>query len=232
MIRWIEVLAALLTTLASPTWASPRADIVVYADHQPPPITTNPFVAQEDADDPATNILLEAVPGLYDPLGTITWSIEAWGKYVLLAPYDEAGGGLFANIADQRIGVFDTEKKTFCQLDIDPNAVVNAGVEWLAVATPALRQSRIYFQGFGDPTFGWIEGDLDNPNPCDPMTGWSIVRFTAADLDAAAAGLGSAKGRARATSAGSTACGCCATTMRPVPTRSASTTGPRPATSS
>jgi hypothetical protein len=182
-----------LTICAGEGWASPRADIVVYADHQPPPITSNPFLAQEDSDDPITKILLERVPGLYNPLGAGSWEVEAWGKYVFLSNYDEAGIGLFQNIIDQRIGVFDTEKKTFCQLDLDPSTNVNAGVEWLAVATPQSRQSRIYFQGFDGAAFGWIEGDLDNPSPCDATTGWSVIRFSPADLNAAGADLGSAK---------------------------------------
>jgi hypothetical protein len=123
--RWIGVVAGGLAMCAGEGWAGPRADIVVYADHQPPPITTNPFSAQEDPDDPITKILLERVPGLYNPLGSQSWEVEAWGKYVLLSNYDEKGGGLFQNIVDQRIGVFDTEKKTFCQLDLDPTTTVS-----------------------------------------------------------------------------------------------------------
>jgi hypothetical protein len=45
------------------------------------------------------------------PAGTMPWGIAVWGKYVLVGNYDEQASGVFQNIADQRIGVFDMETR-------------------------------------------------------------------------------------------------------------------------
>ena len=193
MARRFGILAAgVLATLARASSAGPFPDIVVYADHQPPTVTSNPFVSKEFSDDPETKILLEVIPGLQNPLGTANWEVYGWGKYVLLSNYDEAYRSFDQDIADQRIGILDTEKKTFCQLDLDPNAAVNASVQALAVATPEARQSRIYFEGIGNPAFGFITANLDSPNPCDPAA-WPTVGFTRNDINLAAVHLGPAK---------------------------------------
>src|SRR6185369_11609125 len=78
-------------------------------------------------------------------------------------------------------GVFDSEKKQFCFLDVDP-LVVNptASQRTLIAANPTARQSRIFFAGNGnDSNFGYVEADLDTPNPCS----WNVVHFSVDELN-------------------------------------------------
>src|SRR5262245_39730488 len=178
-----------------------RADIVVYGDHQPAVLNdgtplTNPFVSRSTSADPPTTAAFKVIPGLGHPRGSQTWGIAAWAKYVLLGNYDQHQSGIFQTIEDQRIGLYDSEKKTFCQLDLDPTQSTNAGIEWLAVAAPQARRSRIYYESLATSSgfsFGFVAGDLDNPSPCDTTTGWIPASrgYTPADLNAAsrAAGL-------------------------------------------
>lgn len=174
------------------TAADQRADVVVYGDHQPP-LTRNgaqfvsPFVQREDLDppvmDPETRIRLEVVPGLKNPKGSVGWGIAAWGKYVLFGNYDEGISFFGQMIDDQRIGIFDTESKNFCQLDLAPGST-NAGVENIVVADPGARRTRLYFQGIGGlpGVFGYIEGDLDAADPCSQ---WPVTLITHQALNAA-----------------------------------------------
>lgn len=179
-----------------------RADIVVYGDHVPARTNRgdafpNPFTAQATAADPVTTAAFKEIPGLRNPRGTARWGIAAWAKYVLLGNYDHKGAGVFQTIEDQRIGLYDSERKTFCQLDLDPARSPNAGVEWVSVANPTGRRTRIFYEGIaaaasGGFPFGFVTADLDNPSPCDPVTGWIPASrgFRPADLNAAARAAG------------------------------------------
>jgi hypothetical protein len=179
-----------------------RADIVVYGDHVPAHTNSgdpfpNPFTAQAASGDPVTTTVMKEIPGLRHPRGTTSWGVEAWATYVFLGNYDHEGGGVFQTIEDQRIGLYDSERKTFCQLDLDPTRSTNAGVEWLSVANPKSRRTRIFYEGIatngsGGFPFGFVAGDLDNANPCDPATGWVATSrgFHPGDLNAAARAAG------------------------------------------
>ena len=183
-----------------------RADIVVYGDHVPAHTNRgdpfpNPFTAQATTADPVTTAVLKEIPGLRHPRGTTSWGVAAWAKYVLLGNYDHKGAGVFQTIEDQRIGLYDSERKVFCQLDLDPARATNAGVEWLSVANPKARRTRIFYEGIAAPGsgpqsggfgFGFVAADLDNPSPCDPATGWIAASrgFRPADLNAAAHAAG------------------------------------------
>ncbi len=193
------LLAALLGPIAAgrARAVTEPADVIVYADRVPAATASgaafvNPFIApREDPDDSPTRLLVSRASGLRLPRGTGNWGVATWGKYVLVGNYDENAQGVFQDIEDQVVGVFDSETHAFCELDIDPSVRANAGVQWLSVADPAARRTRIYFEGIAAPdgsggaVFGYIEGDVDNPAPCDPVTGWRVVRFTAGHLNAA-----------------------------------------------
>ncbi len=190
----VALLTAVSLAVCTAAFAAPRADIVAYGDHVPSLTISgtpfqNPFDNREDANDAYTRVAVEAVPGLKHPLGSIGWGVVAFGKYVLTGNYDEAMMGLFQNIDDQRMGVFDSERKTFCQLDLEPGLAVNGGIEFMAVATPNARQSRIFLEGFAPSPLGWVDADLDNPHPCDPVTGWQVHLFDSGDIYDAAAAL-------------------------------------------
>lgn len=188
---------ALVVALIGCENPDPRADIVVYGDHVPAftqrgdPFP-NPFTARSMTGDPETTAVLKAIPGLQHPRGAVSWSVAAWAKYVLLGNYAHIATPFGQHIEDQRIGLYDSEHKAFCQLDLDPARSTNASAEWLSVADPTARRTRIYYEGIdiggaGFP-FGFIAADLDNPDPCDATTGW-IPRskgFLPADLNAAA----------------------------------------------
>src|SRR5262245_30855434 len=98
-----------------------RSDIVVYGDHVPAHTNhgdpfPNPFTAQATASDPVTTASFKEIPGLRHPRGTTSWGVAAWAKYVFLGNYDHKGAGVFQTIEDQRIGLYDSERKVFCQL--------------------------------------------------------------------------------------------------------------------
>ncbi len=191
--RIVGIVVVLSILIANAASGAPRSDIVVYGDHVPtytrdgiPHFFANPFTERDEPDDPDTRVLVEPVSGVRSPIGTVTWSIEAFGKYVFVGNYDEGHAGVGENIEDHRVGVFDTETKTFCELDMNPAAVVNSSAEWIVTTNPTARQSRILVQGFGDAPLGYIDADLDNSNPCDPVSGWHVHTFSSADLNAAA----------------------------------------------
>src|ERR1041384_4351391 len=156
-----------------------RADIVVYGDHLPPRTDQgnpfpNPFTAQSLAGDPVTTAAFKEIPGLQNPRGSVSWGVAAWAKYVFLGNYSHKAELFGHHVEDQRVGLYDSERKTFCQLDLDPAHSFNAGVEWLSVANPKARRTRIFYEGLaisGFP-FGFIAGDLNNADPCDPTNGW------------------------------------------------------------
>src|SRR6266581_5635219 len=162
----------------------PRADIVVYGDHA---FTTfrdgvsfqNPRDYREDGDDPITRLKYETVPGMQNVLGTVQWGSEAYGKYVLLGDYKS----IFQTAADQRIGIFDSERKTFCSLDVDPNVVGTQGSQrTLIAANPIARQSRIFFAGNGSvigSSLGFIRADLDVDDPCT----WQVTLISPAAMN-------------------------------------------------
>jgi hypothetical protein len=176
-----------------------RSDVVVYADHVPQlkndgdPFQ-NPFVAQATSADPATTGAVKAIPGLSYPAGAKGWGVAAWAKYAFLGNYDHKGSGVFQNIEDQRFGVYDSEKKSFCQLDLDPSGAANASVQWISIAAPQERRTRIFFEGFVAGArgygFGFVKGDLDNPDPCNPSSGWLRVGYGPNELNAAARAAG------------------------------------------
>src|SRR5262245_42908825 len=179
-----------------------RADIVVYGDHLPEHTNTgdpfpNPFTARSLASDAVTTAAFKEIPGLRHPRGTASWGIAAWAKYVFLGNYDHRGSGAFQHIEDQRIGHYDSERKEFCQLDLDPARSTNAGIEWLSVANPRARRTRVFYEGIATQNsrafpFGFVTADLDNADPCDPDAGWvaSSKGFLPADLNAAARAAG------------------------------------------
>lgn len=176
-----------------------RADIVVYGDHLPARTDQgnpfpNPFTARSTTADPETTAVFKEIPGLGNPRGAVSWGVAAWAKYVFLGNYSHNADLFGHHVEDQRIGLYDSERKTFCQLDLDPAHSPNAGVEWLSVANPRARRTRIFYEGLaisGFP-FGFIAGNLDNADPCDPITGWvaSSKRYLPADLNAAAHAAG------------------------------------------
>lgn len=187
------------------------SDVIVYADSMPSHKLgglgwENPF------DENGTRVTVEGVAGLRVPKGAAGWTTANWAKYVFLTNYEEGGSiiGCFPppaicrapGIEDQRIGVFDTETKAFCELDLDPNTTRNAAVQMVAVAPssdPTGRTTRIYFEGIAsnpniyDPaqlpfSFGYLEADLAR-NPCVPYdsnsstAGWRVVGFTGKNLN-------------------------------------------------
>jgi hypothetical protein len=179
-----------LVALVLATGCVEQSDVTVYTAYLPTltalkTMFTNPFA------DGATRIGVVPTPGLGLPLGTTTWGNVSWGKYVIIGNFDENEVGFGQKgIQAQSVGVFDSERRSFCRLDIVTGA--NATVEWLAVGDRTTSQTRIYFIGFNSglevqgATFGYIEGDLANPAPCDPGTGWRVVRFSETDLNNAA----------------------------------------------
>jgi hypothetical protein len=204
IVRWVVVATYAFPLL--PAWgATDPVDVIVYGDHVPSVQSNgtpffNPFVNPvEDNDTPPdstqdtpTRLVMKTAPGLGYPLGSHAWGHVSWGKYVLLGSYDEAAGGGGQHIDDQRIGVFDTESGSFCQLDVDPSVAANAGEEWLVVKDAAARQTRIFFTGFAagsGAVIGFVDADMDNDTPCDATSGWYVVRYTRADINNAAATL-------------------------------------------
>lgn len=187
---------ALVVALLGCENPDPRVDIVVYGDHVPAftqrgDAFSNPFTARSTTGDPETTAVLKEIPGLQQPRGAVSWGIAAWAKYVLLGNYAHIGTPFGQNIEDQRIGLYDSEHKAFCQLDLDPAHATNASAQWLGVADPTARRTRIFYEGIAVATgfpFGFIAADLDNADPCNATTGW-IPRskgFLAAELNAAA----------------------------------------------
>jgi hypothetical protein len=178
-----------------------RADVVVYGDHVPQikndgtPFV-NPFTSRSLPGDPLTTSVMRAVPGLKNPRGTIGWSVASWAKYVFIGNYDHKNSGVFQNIEDQRIGVYDSERKEFCQLDLDPSAATNASVQWIAVANPSAVRTRIFYEGFISGgtgySFGYVVANQDAQRPCDPSSGWLVGArgFRPADLNAASRAAG------------------------------------------
>src|SRR5688572_8961751 len=138
-----------------------RSDVVVYGDHVPvidrqgDPFVDS-FAVREDNNDPLTRVFLKPVPGIKHPKGSSSWGLESWAKYVFLGNYDDKQGGVFQDIEDQRIGVFDSERQTFCQLDLDPSGTPNAGTQWLAVADPKARRTRLFFEGIAQEREGGL----------------------------------------------------------------------------
>jgi hypothetical protein len=200
--RLLGVLTALLLLGTTP---EDPVDVIAYADHlpqffQPQGIGPAPF-ATPFCDGPAgscvlapnaTRIRLAEVPGIRHPVGTEPWGHATWSKYVLVGNYDERSTGIFQTVEDQRIGLFDIEARTFCEIDLEPGIARNAAVQWLTVASPSESETRIYFSGFttgAGYVFGYLEADAANPTPCDPVTGWNVVGFTRDELNCRAAGL-------------------------------------------
>lgn len=206
--------AMLLACLARDTAAvDGPADVVVYANKVPAQKSTggafeNPF------DEGSTRIVVEPITSpvpLRYPKGASGWGLATWAKYVFLANYEEGAAGAaqppYVFIDDQRMGVFDTELRRFCEIDVDPAVAANATVSWIGIAEPTARKTRVYFIGYvssaplPDPpylpaAFGYVEADLDR-DPCQPYdpgsatAGWHVVGFTAKNLNdkAAAASL-------------------------------------------
>lgn len=191
---------SLLIALLSFAWGCgvDPVDVIVYAQRVPaffrlssnpsPAPFTNPFVDQKfgtHTEHPETRIIVKAVPGMDIPDGgDFAWGHVSWGKYVITGYHASDG------VADQRVGVFNTETHAFCVLDLNPSVHATNAVGWLAVAEPQARTTRIYFQGSGMDgyAFGWIEADLDTTNPCDPVAGWSVFGFSGPDLNCIAVG--------------------------------------------
>jgi hypothetical protein len=184
------------------------AEAVIYADHLPAyrpngtPFPASPFLDDKECTsapgspcsppDPDTRLRMEVATGLKLPLGTMSWSLASWRKYVFIAPFTDRAAGVLANVDDQQIGIFNTETKAFCLLDLQPGKQ-NASVEWFAVVEPSdpqARQTRVYFQGFplGDvgSAFGYFVADLDNDDPCN---GWTKRAFTRLEIANATPGM-------------------------------------------
>jgi hypothetical protein len=181
--------------------AEDPVDIVAYTDeiptHTPEGSETfvNPFLDQEELPIPPalrTRIRVAGVGDVRIPRGAGPWGHATWSKYVLVGNYDEGSGGIGQKLEDQVIGVYDTELRRFCELDLRP-LKQNASVQWLRVASPDQPQTRIYFSGFvgaappgydaaGALPFGYVEADATNADPCHPDTGWNVVGFTRENL--------------------------------------------------
>jgi len=178
-------------------------DILAYSDDYPVHTLGGASFANPFFDGP-TRIRVEAVPGLSIPRGSTSWSSASWRKYVFMTNYEEGDAGYslsppFPAVADQRIGVFETESRKFCELDIDPSVSLNAAVQTVVVASPTASKSRLYFTGFvppgtAGPAFGYVEADLQR-DPCVPYdpssstAGWRIVTYTADELVAKTDGV-------------------------------------------
>lgn len=160
------VVASLLTLgLATGSSALDPVDIVIYADH---PLTTpegslvpNPFDGPSGSRARATVV----AGGLRHPLGTSAWGNTSWAKYVFLGNY----GGFESHAEGQRVGVFDSERRKLCELDIDASSAFS--VQMLGVGRPQEPRSRIYFEGYNGTApsgadFGYIEGDLNSRCAC------------------------------------------------------------------
>lgn len=208
--RILILAISIFSLLSHPAHAANRADLLAYVDREPTrtlsgstffswPLKSclrhqDPSVCQTSAN---TYIDYQEVSALAHPSGATAWGMATVGKYVLLGNYDAGGTGLSFDpnapitIEDQQVGVFDSESETFCILDLDPSAKTLAGVQTLSVAEPDSRETRVYFQGFpadnanNPAAFGFIDVDIDNPDPCNPTTGWAITRFTAAQINTA-----------------------------------------------
>jgi len=165
------------------------ADIAVYGeqpatfrnDVTPFPPSGSIFTFQQDADDPVTRLKYTTVSGFQNGLGRYTHRISTFGKYVILGNGETASIG--GNATDFRVGVFDTETKTYCDLIIDPT--IPASIPQVVTGNSGARQTRIVLAPgsttVGGPIFGYIAGDLDATSPC---TTWPVVLATAADLNA------------------------------------------------
>lgn len=134
--------------------------------------------------------------------GLAGWDVAAWGKYVFSGNFEEGGNGFCLDcnggpiaVEDQGFGVYDSERRRYCILDLDPSLEPNASVQSLAVAEPENPSTtRIYFEGFvltpGGFRFGFVEADMSR-DPCvpyDPATpdqGWRVVGFTTDEIAAA-----------------------------------------------
>ncbi len=189
--------ASFLTVIVSAPATS--QEVIVYGDHQPTYFTDGrsfeaPFVFRDSPGDRDSRVSFETVPGLRKPLGTNNWGQAAYGKYLLGGTHNPPAGGrcpddlgdicTFDNwVEDHLINIFDSEEKDNCMLDVTGPAVIRnqASSRTLITASPDQRHSRIYFAGrFGDWAFGYIEADLDQPDPCS----WRVVQVTQAMLDA------------------------------------------------
>ncbi|MDG2305248.1 MAG: hypothetical protein P8R42_11455 [Candidatus Binatia bacterium] len=162
-------LGALLVTVSH----SGASDVVVYGDHEPVELRNgrdfhSPLFTQAEVGDPMIESRYRVAPGISMPLGSQAWGHDAFGKYII--------GGTYANFfygfsEDLILNILDSEEEVACDLDvtgslIDPPGFVTART--IQVASPGARQSRIYFSGSGAGwSFGYIEADLDNPDPCN-----------------------------------------------------------------
>jgi hypothetical protein len=140
------------------------------------------FTFQQDADDPVTRLKYTTVSGFQNGLGRYTHRIQHVRQ--VRDPRQRGGNGVDRRQRDGlRVGVFDTETKTYCDLIIDPT--IPASIPQVVTGNPGARQTRIVLAPgsttVGGPIFGYIAGDLDATSPC---TTWPVVLATAADLNA------------------------------------------------
>ena len=97
------------------------ADVIVYTDHIPSldrngATLSNPFTETDTRTSTTTRLVIEVVsdPPISYPSGAFPWALATWGKYIFLSNYEEGGAGLSFGgppvaVADQEIGIFDTE---------------------------------------------------------------------------------------------------------------------------
>lgn len=166
-----------LLVAAHDGWAS---DVVVYGDHEPVELRNGrpfhtPLFTQEQPGDPWIESRYRVAPGVSMPLGTQAWGHDAFGKYVIGGTFT----GFFLGFSEDLIlNILDSEEEVACDLDvtgplIDPSGFLSSRT--VDVANPGARQSRIYFAGSGTGwSFGYLEADLDNPDPCS-WVGVSLV---------------------------------------------------------
>jgi hypothetical protein len=188
--RWWRGVAAAMFGVAALGIASANAtnlpaDIVVYGEQRSSfrdgNAATNPFPSSggifeyhHDADDPVTRLKFRDIPGLANELGQFPHGIATFGKYVLLGNGATLSVGGTASV--RSIGIFDTETKMYCNLDIPTANPV--GTPYLAVANPNSRQSRILFgSGTPDPVFGYILADLDGDACTWPIVTADVTEF-------------------------------------------------------
>jgi len=131
-------------------------------------------------DDPITRLKFTHVPGLKNAPGRFTHRITSFGKYIVMG--NGATQSVGGNSTDLRVGIFNAESKSYCDLILDP---YDGALAQLVTGNPTGRKSRIIVAGGtrGDPNLpvlGYINADLGT----DPCTTWTSAVFNATYLNA------------------------------------------------
>src|SRR6185503_13029507 len=93
---------------------------------------------EQNPDDPITRLKFTHVPGLKNASGRFTHRIAPFGKYILMgngAPLSAGGSS-----TDLRVGIFNAEAKSYCELILDQH---DGALAQLVTGNPSSRKSRI-----------------------------------------------------------------------------------------